>query len=95
MKTTSCTENIAYAFNNAPRGARTKRNNGSPCRSPAIKGKNRCRIHGGSKGSGGQLGNTNAQKQGYTTKVVKQFRVVVKIATHNASKLIKILSDQI
>lgn len=30
MKTTSCTENIAYAFNNAPRcGARTKRNNGS------------------------------------------------------------------
>ncbi len=78
MKTTSCTEN-SYAFNNAPRcGAKTKRNHGNPCRSPAIRGKSRCRIHGGSKGSGGQAGNRNALKHGYTTTAVKQFRATVK-----------------
>lgn len=75
MKTTSCTEKITYAFNKAPRcGALTKRNNGSPCRAPAVKGKQRCRIHGGSKGSGGQLGNKNALKHGYTAKQTKNFR---------------------
>jgi hypothetical protein len=40
----------------APRcGARTK--SGSPCQSPAMmKGRKRCRLHGGAKGSGGPLG---------------------------------------
>jgi len=28
-------------------GARSKQNNGSPCRQPAIKKKERCRLHGG------------------------------------------------
>lgn len=79
MKTTSCTGRINYAFNNAPRcGVKTKRNNGSPCRSPAIRGKKRCRMHGGSKGSGAQLGNTNALKHGYATTEVKIFKRVVK-----------------
>lgn len=32
----------------APRcGARSRRNGGAPCRGPAIKGKLRCRMHGG------------------------------------------------
>jgi hypothetical protein len=32
----------------APRcGARCRRNGGAPCRGPAIKGKARCRMHGG------------------------------------------------
>lgn len=75
MKTTSCTENIYYAFNNAPRcGARTKRNNGTPCRSPAVRGKNRCRIHGGSSGSGSQIGNKNALKHGYSTAATKKLK---------------------
>jgi len=34
------------------------------CQSPAVKGKKRCRIHGGAKGSGGQKGNRNALKHG-------------------------------
>ena len=38
-------------FNNAPRcGARAKRNNRNLCRAPVIRGKKRCRFHGGSKG---------------------------------------------
>lgn len=40
---------IAHA---SPRcGARCRRNGGAPCRAPAIKGKARCRMHGG-KSSG-------------------------------------------
>lgn len=34
------------------------------CQSPSVRGKKRCRIHGGAKGSGGQKGNQNAFKHG-------------------------------
>jgi hypothetical protein len=79
MKTTSCTEAKRYAFDNAPRcGAKTKRNNGNACRSPAVRGKSRCRIHGGSKGSGAQSGNKNALKHGYTTSEYRLFRKKIK-----------------
>ena len=44
-------------------GAKTRA--GTPCTSKAEEGKRRCRIHGGAKGSGGQLGNKNALKHGY------------------------------
>lgn len=81
MKTTSCTEKKRYAFDNAPRcGARTKRNNGNPCRSPAVRGKTRCRIHGCSKGSGAQRKNQNALKHGYTTREAKTRRREIKDA---------------
>jgi hypothetical protein len=43
-------------------GARTR--SGSFCRSLAVKGKRRCRMHGGAAGSGGRLGNRNALKHG-------------------------------
>ena len=43
---------------NAPRcQARTKR--GPPCRSPAVRGKRACRMHGGGKGSGAPNGRAN------------------------------------
>lgn len=75
MKTTSCTESRRYAFDNAPRcGAKTKRNNGNPCRSPAVRGKARCRIHGGAKGSGAVRGNQNALKHGSSTAEAKETR---------------------
>lgn len=47
----------------APRcGAQTRR--GTPCQSPAVGGKKRCRMHGGAAGSGAPKGNTNALKHG-------------------------------
>ena len=71
----SCTENIPYAFNKAPRcGSKTKRNNGNPCRAPAIRGKRRCRIHGGSQGGGGQKDNKNALKHGRSTETIKKLK---------------------
>jgi hypothetical protein len=79
MKTTSRAEHKHYAFNNAPRcGAKAKNNNGLPCRLAAIRGKKRCRVHGGGKGSGAQVGNKNAVKHGYTTIEYRLFRKKIK-----------------
>lgn len=43
-------------------GARTR--SGGSCRAPAANGKARCRMHGGSKGSGAPKQNLNALKHG-------------------------------
>ena len=47
-------------------GARTRK--GTPCQAPAVRGKTRCRMHGGAKGSGAPIGNRNALKHGMYTK---------------------------
>jgi glucans biosynthesis protein len=47
-------------------GARTRK--GTPCQSPAVSGKARCRMHGGASGSGAPIGNQNALKHGMYTK---------------------------
>ena len=48
-------------------GARTR--SGQPCRSPAVNGKARCRMHGGAKGSGGPSGKRNGNyRTGHYTK---------------------------
>jgi hypothetical protein len=60
-----------YARNTGPMlasprcGAKT-RASGS-CRSPALRGKRRCRMHGGAPGSGAQKGNQNARRHGLFT----------------------------
>ena len=58
-------------MNLAPRClAKTRR--ATLCQSPAIRGKKRCRLHGGAKGSGAPKGNKNALKHGkYTSKSLK------------------------
>lgn len=92
MKTSSYTEEIIvknYAFNKAPRcGAKVKNNNGWPCRCPAVRGKNRCRVHGGARGSGARRGNVNALKQGFTTSGIKKFRQMVKIVICQSAELL-------
>lgn len=47
-------------------GAKTRK--GTPCQSPAVTGKKRCRMHGGAEGSGAPKGNQNAFKTGFYTK---------------------------
>jgi hypothetical protein len=52
-------------------GARTR--SGSACRSPAVRGRGRCRMHGGAKGSGGPLGERNGRyTEGRFTRAAKQ-----------------------
>jgi len=53
-------------------GARTR--GGGPCRCPAVAGKRRCRMHGGSAGSGAPKGNRNALKSGHYTKAAIEAR---------------------
>ena len=52
-------------------GARTRQE--SPCRSPALKDRKRCRMHGGAKGSGAQAGNRNALKHDRYTRELLEF----------------------
>ncbi len=47
-------------------GARTRK--GTPCQAPAVRGKARCRMHGGARGTGAPIGNTHALKHGMYTK---------------------------
>jgi hypothetical protein len=47
-------------------GAKTR--SGEPCMAPAVRGKKRCRMHGGAPGSGAPRGNTNALKHGHFTR---------------------------
>ena len=69
----------------APRcGARTR--TGSPCRQAAVRGRRRCRMHGGANGSGGPLGPRNGNfKHGDCTRESLETR-------RNARKSIRSLS---
>ena len=55
-------------------GAKARTRNWQPCRNPAVKGKRRCRMHGG-KNEGGKIGNQNALKHGrYRQAVLRERR---------------------
>jgi hypothetical protein len=41
---------------------------GGACRSPAVHGRKRCRMHGGVQGSGAPKANQNARKHGLFTR---------------------------
>jgi hypothetical protein len=58
----------------APRcGARTR--SGAPCRAPAVRGRRRCRMHGGAKGSGAPKGERNGNyKHGHFTQEAVELR---------------------
>jgi hypothetical protein len=67
-----------YPFLNSPRcGAKTRK--GMSCQAPAVLGKKRCRMHGGSKRSGAPVGSQNAIKQGFHTKEVKNLKKAIKL----------------
>jgi uncharacterized protein YjcR len=47
-------------------GAKTRTS--GACRSPAVSGRKRCRMHGGAQGSGAPRANQNARKHGLFTR---------------------------
>jgi hypothetical protein len=70
-------------------GARTR--SGKPCRSPAVAGKKRCRMHGGAWGSGAPRGNKNALKHGlYTREAIAQRRHLQELMRQSRKLLLKI-----
>ena len=68
------------AMLSSPRcGARTR--TGTPCRAPAVKGKSRCRMHGGAYGSGAPRSNKNALKHGcYTREAIEDRKLIRRIS---------------
>ena len=70
-------------------GARAR--TGKSCRSPAVSGKKRCRMHGGAAGSGAPKGNTNALKHGgYTRTAIAERRQFSELLQHAHALLRKI-----
>jgi hypothetical protein len=61
-----------HARNTAPMRASprcgAKIRSGGLCRSPAVRGRKRCRMHGGAPGSGPPKGNRNARQHGLFTR---------------------------
>jgi hypothetical protein len=65
-----------HARNTAPMLASprcgAKIRSGGLCRSPAVRGRKRCRMHGGAPGSGAPRGNQNARQHGLFTKAIAE-----------------------
>ena len=79
---TKTTDNLMHKAHQSPRClARTRR--GTLCLCPALKGKKRCRLHGG-KSTGAPRGNKNAWKHGArsaeTIAAARLLRDVAKLA---------------
>jgi hypothetical protein len=68
-------------------GAKTR--SARACRSPAIRGKKRCRMHGGAPGSGAPRGNQNALKHGVFTKEAIYERREVRALIGQSRKLLQ------
>ncbi len=76
----------------APRcGARTR--SGTSCRSPAIGGAERCRMHGG-KGSGAPKGNQNARKHGRFSREGEERRGRVRCLIEQAQKMAEKFTEE-
>ena len=68
-------------------GAKTRC--GSACRSPAVSGKKRCRMHGGAQGSGAPKTNQNARKHGRFTGDAIAERRGIQVLLGEARKLLE------
>jgi hypothetical protein len=79
--------NVALMLVSQRCGAKTRK--GGACKSPAVAGKNRCRMHGGAPGSGAPKNNKNAFKHGlYTREAIEKRKRLQELLGHSR-KLIK------
>jgi hypothetical protein len=70
-------------------GAKTR--SGEPCRSPAVHGKKRCRMHGGAPGSGAPRANQNALKHGlYTREAIAERRRIRELLRQSRKLLLQV-----
>jgi hypothetical protein len=72
----------------SPRCGAKIRASGS-CRSPAVRGKRRCRMHGGAPGSGAPSGNQNARRHGLFTGEAIAERKQIQALLGEARKLLQ------
>ena len=71
-------------------GAQTR--SGGACRSPAVRGKKRCRMHGGAPGSGAPRANQNARQHGLFTRVAIAERKRIQALLGETRKLLQELN---
>jgi hypothetical protein len=62
---------------------------GGACRSPAVHGKRRCRMHGGAPGTGAPRVNRNARKHGLFTRDAIAERRQIQVLLGEARKLLE------
>lgn len=72
----------------SPRCGAKTRTSGA-CRSPAVHGKKRCRMHGGAQGSGAPMANQNAHKHGLFTRGAIEERRRIQTLLGEARKLLE------
>jgi uncharacterized protein YjcR len=68
-------------------GAKTRK--GGSCKSPAVHGKKRCRMHGGASGSGAPKENKNALKHGFFTKDAIEERKHLRALVRGSRKFLR------
>ena len=73
-------------MNHAPR-CLAKNRKGTPCQAPAMRGKRRCRLHGG-KSTGPPKGSQNALKHGYYTAEAKERRRQIRDFIRDAQQFV-------
>ena len=73
----------------ASRRCGAKNRSGGACRSPAVRGKRRCRMHGGAQGSGAPRANQNARKHGLFTRDALAERRQIQALLGEARKLLE------
>ena len=78
----------------APRcGARTR--SGHPCKQAAVRGRARCRMHGGAKGSGGPAGERNGNfKHGLWTHESLEMRKAVRLQLQETRALLQAIKNR-
>jgi hypothetical protein len=79
--------NVAQMLASQRCGAKTRK--GGSCKSPAVHGKKRCRMHGGAPGSGAPKNNKNALKHGLYTKEAIEKRKRLQELLGHSRKLIR------
>jgi uncharacterized protein YjcR len=79
--------NISPMLTSRQCGAKTRK--GVPCKSPAVQGKKRCRMHGGAPGSGAPKQNKNALKHGRFTKEAIERRRHLRAFLQQSRKLLQ------
>jgi hypothetical protein len=72
----------------SPRCGAKARSSGA-CRSPAVHGKKRCRMHGGAAGSGAPRSNRNARKHGRFSREALVERRQIRVLLGETRKLLE------
>lgn len=82
--------NTVPMLNTTRCGAKTRM--GTACRAPAVRGKRRCRMHGGAQGSGAPRRNQNALKHGTYTHAAFRYRAEVRQLIKRGEELLRSLN---